>query len=183
MKLHCHTPVCTYKGAEELQLIFKNTTIKIFNLYHNIVCNTNCLIIILIHAIEQIYSLYLFYLDLLLINYSAHTEVEIHAFYFLLRVPWQQRWKLIILSSFSIHEDYKKLNFFIQFTKFLQISKRHSPSHLILFGTPRVSVRADGQSKLAHNTTPFQSKTEKWELIIPKPQSEKAKPLLLLNHF
>lgn len=60
LKLHCHIPVCTYRGADKLQLVFKNTTIKIFNLYCNIVCNTNCLItIILTHAVEQIYYFYL----------------------------------------------------------------------------------------------------------------------------
>lgn len=59
LKLHCHIPVGTYRGADKLQLVFKNTTTKIFNLYCNIVCNTNCLIILLIHAAEQIYYLYL----------------------------------------------------------------------------------------------------------------------------
>lgn len=89
LKLHCRIPICTYRGADKLQLVFKNMTIKIFNLYCNIVCNTNCLIIIIfIHAIEQIYYLSDLLGDLLLINYSVHTEVGIHSFYFLLRVPW-----------------------------------------------------------------------------------------------
>lgn len=178
LKLHCCIPICTYRGTDKLQSIFRNVTMKLFSLYCNIVCNTE--------TASSLPYLLMIYSRFIMINYPAHTEVEIHTSYFLLTVSWQWSWKLTTLSRFSIHVKYQKLNLFIQSTKFLQNHKKLSPSHQMPFRTAIVRARADGQSKsskLTHNVPPFRSITEKRELIIPQPLSEPQTLLLVLEPF
>lgn len=153
LKLHCCISVCTCKGTDKVQLFFKNMTTKIFNLYCNIVCNTNCL------NHYHTYSC-----KFVMINYSVHTEVEIHTSYFLLTVSWQWSWKLITVSRFSIYIQYQKLNYLLS-TNFLQNSKELSPSHQREpFRSTIVRVHAGRQSKsseITHTTELTEHKREK----------------------